>query len=378
MASNNLTICQIGDIPVRFFQQAWHGYTSSARTETETFLYSREIAFSNSARLIEEHNVTMSGVVVAWNNASVPDQLQQLQSVLGVETDIIAYELISCCSAGCCACENGYQDILFFSTRGVLERVSASENNQVDQVQVSLTLDTTWKPLNRSVWEWSSSKPSVWLPQPAPSNPDIVDILRPYPFVMDFEASPCSGNHFQKRYFDDPLLQYRTELWPFLHSRHRPMYPSTGLGRSHSSSAPTTVVQCNRDIFSAEPSSLYSFSNFSLSPTGVITIAVQRHYGNQLWQTTTQLTTIDLAQVDAELAAAGFGGLDPQDQLVTGNIPRRYMPALIIRAGAILNTFVTVNYAGEYPGATGLERSRVDVTKPPNVFYGYLHTFRRL
>ena len=374
--SNSMTVIQIGDTPVRFRSETWHGYTSSARTRTQNFLFSRDVAFSLSPRIIEPHTISLSGIAFNQGGFSAREQLQQMNRLVGVETDIIAYELQECCEKGCCAAcgHAAWYDVVIFTTRGVVQSVSMNESDSIETLTASIVVNTTWETLDRTRWEWAGRRPNVSGPKPTPT--ELWRLLKPYPFLEDILNADCSGKLFQKQHWDDESISYNPDVWYFIHNMHRPGYPRTGISTDWRNSGGSMIVNCNPDVFSAEPSSLYAFTN--LPTSGEIIITVERLYANELWQHSGQVSALDLAEINTALATAGFTGLLATDTLIVGDVSRRYRPGMIIRAGVPLETFYPIQYAAEYPGATGIDKNVVYIVLPFGSEWAAIHTFRRL
>lgn len=109
--------------------------------------------------------------------------------------------------------------------------------------------------------------------------------------------------------------------------------------------------------WSSPPQVVYAFKN--LLPYGTLTIQVQRSVGNFHGDDYQEESSIDLAQLDTDLAAQGYGGLFNSDILYVGDIYP--FPSYILRNGDILASLTPQwDYDGLFPGElqTGPARIR--------------------
>lgn len=99
--------------------------------------------------------------------------------------------------------------------------------------------------------------------------------------------------------------------------------------------------------WSAAPQIVYAFTN--LLPYGNLEIIVQRSTGQFYGDDYEETSSLDLVQLDAELALQGYGGLFNTDILYVGDVFP--FPGYILRNGVILENLTPVwTYQGLFPG----------------------------
>lgn len=108
--------------------------------------------------------------------------------------------------------------------------------------------------------------------------------------------------------------------------------------------------------WSAPPQAVYAFTG--LLPYGTLSIQAQRSTGPWHGDDYEELSTLNLVELDAQLALQGYGGLFNSDILYVGDIFP--FPGYILRNGAILENITPGwDYSGLFPGELQCGAGRV-------------------
>lgn len=384
MASKALTVIQVGDVWLNVYPNEWHGYENNSRGRTQELAFSREHVFAFSPRLTTPRTIQMTGFVVANGGYSIAEHLSKINSVIGVETDIIAREFVDCCDdLDCCgSCGNPKgNDVIYLQTRGFLKTCRFEDQDGTHVANMTFETTSLWRPLNRYIWEWTTGKYPIFYKHPETS--DVWRYLRPYPFWKDIADNSCKQWLFVKRVFQQDNWGLNPNIWHRIHSNHRPNYVMTGQGWNWSEAMPYyQSINTGVSHFNAEPSSVYVFRR--LPTSGTITITVRRLYGNAIWEATEDITTIDTAIVSAKMVAEGYGVLRPSDYIYIGDISRKPLQVYRPNVG-FLPIAINISYTSELPGSLGLGANHLFIEADLNVSvdgltpqFAHIHTFRRI
>lgn len=204
-------------------------------------------------------------------------------------------------------------------------------------LELNVKISEPFQQLSQWFWEYRSMQERL-------SNPYSEDAaqegLNGFRHPQDFtEIQP---NHYFVRWQSSDTM-YTPEFWGLNY-----LYQMDGGQSSDFVNGPLNLfVYSDEDLWSVAPRSMYAFTN--LSPFGTITITTKLKSGLFYGDEVESTTTLDLAQLDTDLAAAGFGGLAIDDILFTGAVNPR--PGFIQRYG---NTLAAVRpkwiYDQSYPG----------------------------
>lgn len=125
--------------------------------------------------------------------------------------------------------------------------------------------------------------------------------------------------------------------------------------------------------WSAPPSSVYAFTN--LATSGTLSIAVQRTTGFFANQVVEEISTLDLAIVDSDLNAVGYGGLRSDDIIITGLVAPQ--PGFVLRDGSKIEAARPKwDYPATYPGEASRGYNKVTLQADGlNPQVAFLHEF---
>jgi hypothetical protein len=372
-----IRIYQVGDVQLRLFEEEWHGYDSSFSSKPNQMLLTDQYVWMNRQFQPSPRSISISGQLIGEGTNTKDAKINRLNQLAGAPTDVFAFVFAACCEDADCGCNcpnRGFtKDLLWVHTRGAIEKVDArSGSNGNFPIQVSINIAANWQPVNRFIWAFQPGAFNNYYEFPIPSPPESA--LWAYPLYTAVEG--CTGrNIWAKRVYEHDLIMYEPEVWEVLHEFHRPNYPfATGRGSDFFiDPAIEYSIYSDYAVWSSTPSSVYAFR--TLPQSGIITFEVEKEL--DAWATHVETSTIDLAELDAELNAKGFTQLELTDIVYVGNT--KFKPGFVVRSGAILeNVQVNADYPGKFVGETGVNLSRIRVYTPAGVNQAFLHTYRRL
>jgi len=308
--------------------------------------------------------------VLATENIKLDNIYNVLNSIAGRRNvPIIAFEIENQTGPDG---EDCIDDITWLQTFGVVENVdtkyeykSEKEPWNLDYMEISLDifLGTQWEVLNPWVWEYRSWRNRIVNPYSESVSQEGYDIYFNHPKTF---ADLVSDSYFFR--WDAGLFDFNPTYWGLRFSEGR----IGGVG-SDWTSIGTHVANADPFRWSGKIQSLYGFTG--LSTTGTITISTKQATGMFQGDFELQDSTLDLSVLDADLATAGYVGLQPDDIIITGFADPA--PGFVIRNSAIISGALPKwDYPGTYPGETGRAYNEITIA-----FTGtggqvaYLHEF---
>jgi hypothetical protein len=371
---------QIGDLAFHMEHQVDASSELKSRGRATELLWSPEIARPNSQYLHESRQRTIRGTLRGNCAKNANAYLQHLKSLVGLPTDLIGYVIVDEANAPCsdCACACGMAGcgcrLLWLHNRGVINGVRLNGDDaerDYPELEITLEHDLYWEPINRYFWHWQADTYSpfkAWgtvLPYSTG--------LQPYPTCENLFAGCAPCRVFARKVYADADLGLDPDLHQADIANHMLNYPDIGLTRAWSAGNKAYRVQVNRDLWGAPPSSFYAFRK--LPTTGSITITVQQVQGT--WRAGTTSATLNLATLNASLAAKGYTGISPTDVLYLGDVEKR--PGFIKRGTVkIDNPRPEIIHTGFHVGMLQPGRNEIQITVPSGAEHASVHRYRRL
>lgn len=215
-------------------------------------------------------------------------------------------------------------------------------------ISISMQAETKWRPLSRWLWEYRDPYEYIINPASAYNSQVGFDTLFGHPKTFG-DLRECF--YFYRWQSEDSV--YSPVFWGLQFDGVLGGYGSdfTDFGRYEFYSDPA--------LWSADPSSVYAFTG--LSPSGSVSITVQRQTGLFANQVREDVSSLDLEVLDTDLATAGYSGLQPDDIVFTGLMSP--LPGFVYRDGEkLLGVLPKWGYPGTYPGETGRGYNTITVT----------------
>lgn len=154
-----------------------------------------------------------------------------------------------------------------------------------------------------------------------------------------FEIQP--NNYFVKWMNSETMLN--TEYWALAHLTSM---SESGIGSDFDEVGDVHYFS-NEDMWTLAPRPLYAFKN--LTPYGTVSITVKLKTGLYFGEEIETVTTLDIEQLDLDLANAGYGGIAVDDIIYTGDFYPR--PGFVMRNGVELTGVrPRWSYSETYPG----------------------------
>lgn len=280
-------------------------------------------------------------------------------------TECIHDDLSICCST----CNTDLTWLVTYGTITQIRNRSEHLSRRAPWTYSILDLDmvidvgTSWRVL--SPWEWEYRTSRV----PNPLSSSVIPETSNNIFILPSKIAGIAKRGLFYRW-GLSLSQYTPSFWGLKYTDGR--YGGYGsdfvdVGDYSFDSDPL--------VWSAPPNSVYAFSQFSVLSSGIININITRPYGMSIFDSTTEVTSININQLNTDLISGGYGGLRYDDVLVTGYA--RPYPGFIIRDAEIISDVrPKVSYTGVYPGETGIGYNRVVFSGDEiNYKVGFVHDF---
>lgn len=362
-----LKIFQIGDTPVHFHQQKWHGWDIKSNGKVEDLLWSPQKVWQNTQFMMDVQSVKLTSVVIDETGRLASQQIEKLKRLVGLPTTIIAYDVMSFGDMDSCLCQlQGIQAVPWYSTFGVLNSITEDEEAQgFTSITLNITANPYWSMLNRYLWNWQGGDFDPYYP-PLISTP-YQDFIYQYPGTDGLV--PGFGDFHWSRRPVDRLVAYDPALWAKLHLNTGLPF-ETGTGATWGASY--HAAYCEPTEWSAPPLSLYAFKN--LPTSGEVVIKVRHLEG--IATVKEYITTIDLVETNMRLLAAGYPALQLTDIVYVGDCYPK--PGFIVRDGVVLDTPPHVIYPEQWPGQCSVGKNGIIFVLPGFTEAAYLHTYRRM
>lgn len=352
----SLILYQLGDLPLFHGIKGVNGtpvkleVTSEWRTPSTKFTdVGGEYSFLPLTRSIPESKELELKGTLAPSKGFTPEQMLEHLKFLGGRrnTPIIAFSLenidADCCGDGCA----GY--LRWLINNAIITDIDPRYESQSDssvwgfdviEVSFSVTLDPVWRGLNPWLWEYRPWNERII--NPLDENNSQVSFDNQ--FTTPIELSDLHENGYFYRW-QSVLSDLNPAFWALVHQTDFP----TGQGSDYRDFT-TIEFYSHPSRWSAPPRSIYAFRG--LSATGSISIIIKKPIGYFQNQFIEETSSLDLVQLDADLAAAGYFGLQSSDEVFTGLA--HPFPGFVKRNGAVLPSIrPRWIYSGTYPGETG-------------------------
>jgi hypothetical protein len=234
-----------------------------------------------------------------------------------------------------------YTDVMITSITPDNQYSDASNVWSLDKqpIAIEMQADTRWRPLSQ--WTWEYRDPFEYLINPASSensqvgydtvfvHPKTFGDLRECFYFYRWQSNDSYYSpFFWGMRFDGVLGGYGSDFVDF--------------GRYEFYSDPA--------LWSADPNSVYALTG--LSNSGTVSITVKRQTGLFANDVRDEVSSLDLAVLDADLAKAGYGGLHADDIIFTGQLSP--LPGFVYRNNQkLMGVLPKWSYPSSYPGETG-------------------------
>lgn len=265
-------------------------------------------------------------------------------------------------------------DLLWVYTTGVIvdldNKADYGAESEVwawNQQPIGITIesDMKWKAL--SPWFWEHRDPDEILVDVGnPNNAQVgIDNLFIHPKTLD-DINDIKCCTFYK--WPGALSMFDPTFWGLKYSQGI----LGGVGSDFGDFG-TVKIHSDPGMWSADPSSVYAFTG--LSPSGSISITNQRPFGPFQGNVVTEVSTLDLAQLKADMVNAGYTDLFPDDVVYTGLLSP--FPGFVMRDGERLTGFSPRwDYVGTYPGETAVGVNTITFSSISTTGQvAYLHDF---
>lgn len=387
-----LKIFQIEKIALHIHDQKLEDpYSTQSDSPSQDFLFSHRKVGVDLRWIHKTVTIKTSGLLVGEINKSTDALLQELRSIVGMPTNIIAYyindttETISKCH---CACYSECKDckLTWLQTFGALTDVSISRGDPFEPATIDLTIEIYefWRNLNVAFWHWGGGEniaPLNKIPVHANTVSEYQELLGFCPTCdMLFACDDCVKAFRRINYEDCDEFVYDPLFWQAYHCQcndcsHGVVQSSETVNRWYNINVP-------KSHWGAPPLSLYSMTN--LPSTGDIYIQVF-HEDNMV--SCMDETSLSIDDLNVQLNDAGWLPIQPTDVLWFGEVReyfnnKLYSPAFIKRNGVIIqDVHPAFNYTTFFPGMLwpGLNRVFIDIPDSNrDALVAFWHQFRRL
>lgn len=232
------------------------------------------------------------------------------------------------------------------------------------EIEVKMELGTRWRRLSPWLWEYRN-----WVNRVIdPNSPLLIADAPTNKFVHPERFRHIKPNHYFFLY-ESSLTDFAPEFWGVKYEEE----PNDGGYGSDWTTLGDFEFFSDPLRWSAPPSSIYAFTD--LATSGTLSISVQRSTGFFAGQAVEEVSELDLAVVDADLAAAGYTGLFADDIIITGLTAPQ--PGFVYRDGAKIEAARPKwSYPGIYPGECGRGYNVVTIQADGlNPRVAFLHEF---
>lgn len=359
-----LKLFQIGNTPIHFHQQRWHGWEAKGRSKTTEALWSHQFFFQNRQFQPDQQTLKIQSIVVDQAGRTARQQVERLKQLVDFPTTVFAYDLHRAGALNSCACGSyGREDMMWYSNVGILNSVNEdSDSGDYIEVTLAITVNAYWTSLNRYLWSWQGGEFDPLYP-PLVTTP-YENFIQQYPKII----GEFGSSHWAKRPINK-LIAYDPDLWAKQHLSTG-LKLETGVGATWG--AGNHAYYGDDEEWSAPPLSMYAFKNVPTS--GTISIYVQRT--KNVYDAVEDLTTINLTQTNTNLLAAGLAALQTTDILYVGDGNPK--PGFIVRGGVVIEKVLSVAYPAAWPGQLSPGRNGVRFVLPGSTQAAYLHSNRRM
>ena len=365
-----LNIFQIGDVRLHLHVDRWHGESLSAQGKSRNIQDSYRVLMPATPYQYAVTKLKISALLYNDGFYEESQFAQKIKSLVGLETDIIAYRQLGgsadvdlCCQCFCCDC-----NLMWMHTLGRITniKIEAAEFHTYT-LKLDLELQPTWTPLNRALFRWehlgTSRTHTEALVEP------YLDEITSYPDCEGlFDGAGCF--YWRRR----SILSFGTLYDPALFTNlHIATDPPTGYATDWNTLKDHAYVSCRPEYFGMAPLSVYAFDNLATA-SGTATISV-RHPIN-IVNEITHRTQIDVQSVKDMALLKGIALVDT-DILVVGDVKNG---GFVVRNDQIVANVAPAisRNGGQWPGMLTPGRNLVEVKPPTGGRWAMNHTFRSL
>ena len=351
----------------------------------------------NAARpLVKSSDYTIKGTLVCGLNGceTIDEEINQFLALAGVPyVPIIAFVPQGDCGGECPDCCAKYPD-LWLLTYGEITSVSRvrddSKVSHEDMTPIEIKIRTLpyWEGLDDIRWRYYDQAAPLQELRPSITSTPPTKHYHPYQMFLDWVVNKHGRGAFFENSFDDTVygdgpLETDPANWYYAYYTDVPDATTRAVLPSNDPTAmwkPLGIIDHEFVVpnlaWSAPPRSLYMFTN--LPTSGDLTIEVTAKTRSNV--SVHHISTLNLANLNNNLIAAGLSGIQTTDRLLVGNT---YYPggALMRLSGGVyqrVSVFVPWSYSALYPGETTNYFNKVEIDGPSGVTGSYVHIFRRL
>lgn len=301
-------------------------------------------------------------------------QLQALKKLVGLPTDIIGYFDNNCCENSCCACGGGrMSNIVWLTNFGVLNKLTVdNKDDRIMEITLDIVHGAYWRPLQRYFWQWTGVSGIPFNVKQKPLLP-YANYFTRLPSAGEIFCRRCQCKHFVKRSFNDCLVGYDPDLWAMATCDYPTDYPQSSHAMTWTVGEQVRNLFIDPTIWGAPPLTVYALRN--LPPVGEVKIAISRSEGE--WSSVDEVSVLDLAQLNVDLVAFGYNGLQADDIVYLGDVIHK--AGFVVRNGQILERPRPLpTYPGKWVGYMTPGNIRMHIEIPDTAQCAYLVDFRRL
>lgn len=346
IAAQTRRLYQIGHQRVHLIRTGADEPELEARTRSTEMLWSPYPVWADGRFLTDSVSLNISGQLIDNDRQRVKAVIQGVRALIDQPTSIIAYE------AGA--------QLEWLHTIGVVRNIQPGQADIFNPavLEIELEIIPYWEPLNRLLWHFGSvpGSPIDRLDPPAQyqasRTPSTARVLNP--------ARRDKEMWVRQNYSDHAFL-YNPDSWEAA-CQDNGKFSSWNVGG-------WITVDTQVDAWNAPPRTLYGFTK--LPDSGTVTLRVLRQ---QVYTREEETITVDLAQLDSDLTAKGYTGLDANDILVIGDVTRA--PGVILRNGTLLEFSPRMSYSGRWPGYLHPGQNRI-FADPAGGMFAYQILYRR-
>lgn len=337
-----MQIFQIGDIRLNLIQQEWHGYNFSSNSSSET-LSTGKVVWSNTQYRPDVNSVTVEGYWLSDEYGTPGDKQNALNMLVGLPTQIFAYR------------NDSHNFVMWYVTSGILKSSELKEESPgVYSGSVEIEFGPYWYPLDRTLWMFSSGEKTLVVGG---------NKLMQYPNQKDLENLYTRWVRVERGLpvvYDPDSWLTETVAW---------RYPVFEVKHGWTDNIDRHNIFIDKKRWNAPPHSVYYFKG--LNTTGSLTINVVKT--KNLYNKVTEVTQVDLSELDTLLGDSGYTGLLPTDILIIGETTPS--PGFVYRDGVVLNVVPSVTYPSTYPADLEVGDNTVYISGYSQA--AWRHTFRR-
>ena len=370
-------IFQIGDVRLHAHITNTPLLPLSVNGKSENFASSGRVALAQNRYAPDARKGTVRLAVYGDGIRNSDNLFQHLYRLLGLPTDVIAYQLLNPGmerSGKCVQCCSCYGEMLWLHTRGVIQKITPKSDDGIGyEATIQLETEPIWKPLNRILWhQVSGTGPAeAYLNEVTLTSP-YTNYLTPYPTAEELFSNRRAW-FWHKRNCQEIGVFYAPDYATALHTAESTTYPATGKVVDWDTGAQGFGVFINPDIWSMPSQGVYLFRGMTSVYNGVL--SVRATVPSDIWATHDETLTIDMQEVNSLMTTAGYT-LTTTDIVVVGDVLDA--PGFVLRGNTVLVQIAEAltRTGGAAPGQLLPGMNRVYIN-PLIAEYAMHHIFRR-